>query len=129
LPQFALSVFGFTQTAAPPSFVHSKLLLGHDAAHAPATHACPAGHVVPHLPQLSVSLWRSTHESTHAIFVPVHSSVATGFAQLATITATNAATQRKILRTIPDHNLAENALGRDMHSALDHPHDALELRP
>jgi len=102
LPQFALSVFALTQMALPPSLSHFKLPFGHVAVQAPATQAWPDGHDVPHLPQLSVSLWRSTHESTHAVLLPVHSSVAMGFAQLAAITATNAMTKRKTLRTITD---------------------------
>jgi hypothetical protein len=28
--------------------------------HLPAMHAWPAGHAVPHVPQLAVSAWRST---------------------------------------------------------------------
>jgi hypothetical protein len=40
------------------------------------------------------------HASSHCVFDPVQSSGATGFAQLATITATNATTKRKALRTI-----------------------------
>jgi hypothetical protein len=35
--------------------------------HAPATHSCPAGHTVPHPPQLFGSVWVLTHTPLHRV--------------------------------------------------------------
>ena len=38
--------------------------------HAPPVHPLPAGHLVPHVPQLSLSAFLSTHCPLHAVSVP-----------------------------------------------------------
>lgn len=60
MPQCAVLVDRFTQ--APE---HTVGPLGH--VHAPATQDAPIGHTFPHPPQLTWSVFVSTHEEPHAV--------------------------------------------------------------
>ena len=51
LPQFALSVWRFTQVPE-----HCVRLAEHDTTHTPALQVVPAAQVVPHAPQLRLSV-------------------------------------------------------------------------
>jgi hypothetical protein len=60
MPQFALSVLVFAQYGTPPSGVHSASpppsSPPHSIAHLPAVHTSPTEHVLPHVPQLALSV-------------------------------------------------------------------------
>ncbi len=66
VPQFALSLLRLTQ--APLQM--SGMLEGH--AHAPAVHVAPVGHLVPHAPQLPVSVFRSAQVPLQSVLPVPH---------------------------------------------------------
>jgi hypothetical protein len=49
----------------------------HDTAHVPDEHTWPAGHAVPHIPQLRLSVWMSRHAPEQSVKPVAHDTAHT----------------------------------------------------
>jgi hypothetical protein len=73
VPQFTLSVCVSAQNG-PASALHMVCVAAHTEVHAPAVQAFPAGHTVPHFPQLVGSVPSVAHVVPHMLWVAGHAT-------------------------------------------------------